>query len=400
MLSKEQNEIITRTGPGTPGGELFRRYWLPVGLSTEVTAGGKPNQVKVLSEDLVLFRDTKGRPGLLGLHCSHRLTSLAYGRVEDGGIRCPFHGWLYDIEGRCLEQPAEPEPFTGKIQHPAYPCQELEGLIFAYMGPIDKMPLLPRYEFLIREDGTRKVDFYFINSNYLQNLEGAVDKVHIAFLHMNNWSKMKHEIVSKGPRKIEFKEDDYGIWERAAPYVSLSSSQSERSSGSYDAFFMPAGYYRTQRSQRGILRFLSWYVPMDDTHTKRFQVGFMPLGKDGKCYEWPRERSEDFVQPGPENDYFRGYGKFDTISGIPADAPGTAIKGFLAQDSMVNESQGPIEDRTQEHLGAHDKVLAAMRVIYQIAINDVRNGKDPKHIIRDPAKQFVHFRGPEDESVE
>ena len=102
MLSKEQNEHLCRTGPGSPCGELLRRYWLPVGLSNQVTAGGKPMQVKVMGEDLVLFRDDLGRPGLLGLNCSHRLTSLAYGRVEDGGIRCPFHGWLYDLEGKCL----------------------------------------------------------------------------------------------------------------------------------------------------------------------------------------------------------------------------------------------------------------------------------------------------------
>jgi len=178
MLSQDQNKMLTCSCPETPMGEMLRRYWQPVGLSGDVTPGQKPKQLRVLSEDLVLFRDDKGRPGLLGLHCSHRLTSLAYGRVEDGGIRCPFHAWLFDIEGKCLEQPAEPEPFTDKFRHLAYPCQELAGLIFAYMGPKDKMPLLPRYEVLVREDGTRKVDYYLINSNYLQNVEGALDTIH------------------------------------------------------------------------------------------------------------------------------------------------------------------------------------------------------------------------------
>ena len=132
MLTQEQNELLCTTGPGTPCGGMFRRYWLPVSLSNWVVPGGQPRQVRVLSEDLVLFRDDKGRPGLLGLNCSHRLTSLAYGRVEDGGIRCPFHGWLYDIEGKCLQQPAEPDSNSmDKVRHPAYPCQELGGLIFA-----------------------------------------------------------------------------------------------------------------------------------------------------------------------------------------------------------------------------------------------------------------------------
>jgi len=219
MLSTEQNELLCRTGRGTPCGELLRRYWLPVGVSGEVTAGGKPQQVKVMGEDLVLFRDDKGRPGLLGLNCSHRLTSLAYGRVEDGGIRCPFHGWLYDIDGKCLEQPAEPEPLMNKVRHPAYPCQELGGLIFAYLGPSEKMPLLPRYETLVREDGSRKVDYYQINSNYLQNVEGALDTSHASFLHIDNWSKMKHKLAQMPKRQIQFKETEFGIWQTASSHI-------------------------------------------------------------------------------------------------------------------------------------------------------------------------------------
>ena len=188
MLATADNDLITQTGPGTPMGDVFRRYWHPVALSEEIpTPGGKPVQLKVLSEDLVLFRDDSGQPGLLGLRCSHRLTSLAYGRVEDGGIRCPFHGWLYDVSGRCLQQPGEPEEssFKDKIRHTAYPCREMGGMIFAYMGPPEKQPPLPRFETLVREDGSRKTDYYPINSNYLQNLEGALDPIHSTFLHMD-----------------------------------------------------------------------------------------------------------------------------------------------------------------------------------------------------------------------
>ena len=129
MLQKELNDLLTRVGPGTAGGEFMRRYWQPVGVCDEVVAGGKPRHVRILGEDLVLFRDDTGRTGLLGLHCSHRATSLAYGRVEDGGLRCPFHGWLYDVYGSCIEQPAEPEgsTFKDRIRHRSYPCQELGG---------------------------------------------------------------------------------------------------------------------------------------------------------------------------------------------------------------------------------------------------------------------------------
>jgi len=392
MLSNEQNELLCRTGPGTPGGEMLRRYWQPVVLSDEVSPQGKPKQIKVMGEDLVLFRDDKGRPGLLGLHCSHRLTSLAYGRVEDGGIRCPFHGWLYDVEGRCLEQPAEPEPFTDKIRHLAYPCEELGGLIFAYMGPLEKKPLLPRYEALVREDGTRKADYYLINSNYLQNVEGAVDTVHVPYLHMNNWSETKHRLFSLPKPEVEFVETDYGIQQKTyQPHMDTM----EIGVG-ITFFFMPAGWLRvTRRNETGVIQKMqSWYVPIDDSHTMRFQVGFAPLEENGKRYEWPAGRrnfQKDFIQPGPENDYCRNYERADTISGIPTASVGTSTKGFLAQDNMVNESQGTIVERTREHLGSHDKVLTAMRVMLLVAIENVRKGRDPKHVIRDPVKNEIVY---------
>ncbi len=397
MLGPKENELLTRTDAGTLAGDLMRRYWQPVGLSEEFKVGGKPRAVKVMGEDLVLFRDDAGKPGLLGLHCSHRGTSLAYGRVEDGGVRCPFHGWLYDGNGRCLEQPAEPETSTQKesIRHLAYPCQELGGLIFAYLGPADAMPLLPRYEVLVREDGTRKVDYYPINSNYLQNLEGALDTVHFSYLHMTNWSRVKQKLTKLPKPDPEFGETDYGIWQRSV----LPDVTHDTTALVYGHFFMPAGFVRIQESTRPndqglVQKFQSWYVPMDDTHTMRFQSAFSPLRSDGTPYEWPEP--EPFEMPGPENEYYRDYERYDTISGIPVNAPGTAIKGYLCQDSMVNESQGPIVDRVHEHLTPQDRVLMLMRKIYFQALAAVKAGEDPKHIIRDPAENvMVYVRGTE-----
>src|SRR5512134_3509544 len=150
MMTREENELLTQTGPGTPCGEMMRRYWQPVGLSEELPVGGAPLSVRILGEELVLFRDDQGRVGLLGLHCAHRGTDLSYGRIEDGGLRCLYHGWLYDIDGRCLDQPAEPSisRFKEKICHLSYPCLERAGLIFAFMGE-GEAPLLPDYEFLL-----------------------------------------------------------------------------------------------------------------------------------------------------------------------------------------------------------------------------------------------------------
>ncbi len=389
MLQKQLNEQLCLTGPGTPGGELLRRYWQPIALSTDVGPGSKPKTLRVMGEDLVLFRDDCDRPGLLGLHCSHRLTSLGYGRVEDGGIRCPFHGWLYDVGGHCLEQPAEPEGSTFKahVRHPAYPCQELGGLIFAYMGPPEQRPLLPSYEFLVRENGTRATSFYPINSNYLQNVEGAVDTAHFPYLHTNNWSTVKRELFSRPRPKVSFVETSYGLWQ-TSELPSLDGSRDPL----YTSFFMPAGFFRTQTGARGAgftLYYQSWYVPADDTHTLRFQVGFAPFHLDGRGYEWSPE--DEFVEPGPQNDYFRDYEKVDTICGIPVNAPGTPVKGFLCQDSMVNETQGPLVDRTKERLGTHDGVLVAMRFMLLKAIDDVRQGHDPKHILRDPAQNDMIY---------
>src|SRR5881628_3635579 len=156
MITIEENNLLTQTSRGTPAGELLRRYWQPVALLEELPAGGAPLSMRILGEDLVLFRDDHGRVGLLGIHCSHRGTNLSYGRIEDGGLRCLYHGWLYDVHGRCLEQPGEPagSTFHERIQHTAYPCREVGGLILAYLGP-GEPPLVPNYEFLTAPEDYR-----------------------------------------------------------------------------------------------------------------------------------------------------------------------------------------------------------------------------------------------------
>src|SRR5579871_5386395 len=153
MLTKEDNEILTRTDPGQPAGEWMRRYWLPAALAEELPQGGTPLPVRMLGEDLVLFRGEQGRPGLLAIHCSHRGADLSYGRLEDGGLRCIYHGWLYDRDGNCLDQPGEPAGSTyhDKIHQLAYPCVERAGAIFAYLGP-GEPPEFPNYEFFTLPD--------------------------------------------------------------------------------------------------------------------------------------------------------------------------------------------------------------------------------------------------------
>ena len=403
MLSKELNDLLTHVGPGTPAGEYMRRYWHPVSLSSQVTPGGQPKPIRILGEDLVLFRDNDRRPGLVGVHCSHRLVSLAYGRVEDGGIRCPMHGWLYDISGRCLQQPAEPDDtFKDRIRHPAYPCQELGGLIFTYMGPPEKMPLLPRYEALVRTDGTRRAEWYTINAGYLQHLEGAVDTIHAGYLHQANWSQMEHAMEMLPKPKVEVAETEYGVWSKI-----YKAHQGAVMGTLFSHFIMPAGFLlqsgrdydgiRTQGQQsrterhkgHDISKAHTWYVPIDDGHTLRFRVNFVPPNPDGTPVV--QRPDGELVHPRADQDYGRDYEAIDSISGIDPLVPAT----FRSQDTMANETQGfPVMDRSLERLGAHDKPLTAMRMMIIKAIADVQKGLDPKHIIRDPAQnEIVYIRG-------
>ena len=177
MLSREDNELLCRVGPGTPMGQLLREYWLPFLKSSDVERGGQPLRVKLLSEDLVAFRDTSGRVGLLGEHCSHRATSLALARNEDNGLRCVYHGWMYDVYGRCIDMPNEPEEtrFADKIRHPAYACTERNGIVWTYMGPREVPPALPDLEWnMVPEDQVviwRNLQF----NNWVQGLEGNID---------------------------------------------------------------------------------------------------------------------------------------------------------------------------------------------------------------------------------
>ena len=215
-------------------GALLRRYWQPASLVEEVPPGGPPIPVRMLGEDLVLFRDDQGRPGLLGLHCSHRGADLSYARIEDGGLRCLYHGWLYDVEGRCLEQPGEPlgSRFHEKIRHVAYPCHEVGGLILTYMGP-GEPPLVPAYDFLMAPDNQRFNTKYFQDCNYLQGNEGNIDPVHGHFLHNRSLDGYGAGGLEADPDcrpTIETEETEYGMrvyaireFERGESYIKVTN---------------------------------------------------------------------------------------------------------------------------------------------------------------------------------
>lgn len=390
MDSKEK-ELLTNTDPGTPCGNLMRRYWQPAALAEELPVGGAPLPVRLLGEDLVLFRDDQGRPGLLGLHCSHRGADLSYGRVEDGGLRCIYHGWLYDIFGSCLDQPGEPgggkPEQRAAIRHPAYPCQQQGGVIFAYLGP-DEPPLLPNYEFLTVPDSQRYVGKVFQECNYLQGNEGNLDPIHNNLLHHPN-QNLGHTGVKKyqvfrggrgpvpGLQTVDAEVTDLGV--RICDMTSLG--EDKKNLRIYH-FVMPnLTVFPGPLQGRGGYS-ARWHVAIDNIHHWRYEFIFHREGSPSESVV--RGSSTDV---GPDykplqnhaNRYLQDRKSMKTESY-------SGIAGFGSQDSCTLEGVGPIQDRTQEHLVSSDRVILAERKMLLKAVRDVQEGKNPPHVILDEEK--------------
>src|SRR5918996_635567 len=276
MLTREENEMLTRVGRGTPGGELLRRYWHAVAAAGELTDEKPIKPVKLLGEELVVYRDRQGRYGLVGEHCPHRSASLAFGRVDEEGIRCPYHGWKYDRDGRCLEQPAEPaeRSYKDKIKHTAYPVEKLGGLLWAYLGPQPK-PLLPRWDVLAWENGKRWIEKHEIyNCNWVQPMENSVDPSHLYWLHGDT----AHLVgaVERYEEEHEFIPFEFGIMKlRRTPGKKPGESQIDQHPLVFPNTLRHV--FRTIKTD-GLLRHnLQIRVPVDDTHTQIFVVFFRKL---------------------------------------------------------------------------------------------------------------------------
>ena len=397
MMTNEENELLTRTGQGTPCGELLRRYWQPVALSAELPAEAAPLSIKILGEDLVLFRDDKGRPGLLGIHCSHRGTNLSYGRVENGGLRCLYHGWLYNIEGRCLQQPGEPGggEHRDAIRHPAYPCKEAGGVIFTYMGP-GEPSLLPNYEFLNASPDHLYVAKIFHECSYLQANEGNIDPIHLSFLHRFLENRQEQY---RGVRGAE--ESHYNLVARnIAPVLDVELTdfgvriytvrklEAEKAYLRVSYFILPnLSAFPGQTGGEGYS--VNWHVPIDDTHHWKYTFVYSSGGPlQEKLLN--RERSEltfDYLLVRNEANHYmqdRESMKTKTFTGMGF--------GFQAHDAFATTSQGAIQDRTEEHLVSSDKAIIAARKLLEKAIRDVQEGREPPHVIREPSQnRFPHF---------
>ena len=366
MLSKEDNDFLTRIGPGTPAGNLLRRYWHPICPIRELSAKSPKKRLRVLGEDLLLFRDGKGRVGLVAEQCAHRRASLYYGFIEDDGIRCPYHGWKYDVSGRCTEQPFEPadSPLKSETCQSSYEVQELAGMFWAYMGP-KPAPLLPNWEPLITTAGPRRIYVLpELQCNWLQIMENSVDTTHTYYLH-------GHMMATKGmPERAQYyyrpiKDYDFEVvkedtWAGVRKIRTYGGKNGEKELG--HPLIFPCILMSPQR-EHIVMHFR---LPVDDTHTQIYRIEYTP-GGDTSEMDW----SNPAVFHTPSFKDETGEFKLDT---------------FGSQDGMAWETQGPICDRSLENLGTSDRGLVLYRRMLKEQILAVQQGQEPLGIIRDPKK--------------
>lgn len=370
MLTQVENELLTHVGAGTPGGQLLRRYWHAIGPAAALSEARPKQKLRLLGEDLVLYRDKSGRYGLVAEKCSHRGVSLYYGFVEADGIRCAYHGWKYDACGNCIDQPFEnPEAgFKDKIQHPAYPVEQLGGMLFAYMGPPEKKPILPKWDLLVRLDGSKQVDVCeTLRCNWLQAMENSVDPTHTYFLHSHTL-KLKddpdhvpfhYRMVSKIDFTLVVNPTWAGIQKQRTFSDENTPAETPHPLVFPNILFVPV---RTGYS-------LHFRTPIDDHHTLVHQYRFMPA-PDGAIIAHPDEAAMVHVGTTDEHGEFH-------------------MDNFTSQDHMAWETQGPIADRAKEHLGEGDRGIIMFRKLLREQIEAVQHGRDPVGVNFDPTQDEI-----------
>jgi nitrite reductase/ring-hydroxylating ferredoxin subunit len=366
------NLELTQVGKGTPMGELMRRYWHPIGLCSD--ANTTPRQVRLLGEDLILFRDTTGRPGLVYPHCAHRGASLFYGKVQAQGIRCCYHGWLFDVQGRCLEQPCEPG--GGEDRHnarqPWYPVQELYGLIWAYLGPPDKKPVLPRYECLdvLDEDEFLEANDHSIGGggppiipcNWLQHYENLVDPFHVVILHSSFSGTQFVEQMALMPQ-VTWDTQDHSV--RTLSLRHLPDGQVLRRIS--EAGLPTLRVIPSPRIGRyGRVESLGWVLPIDDHSFRIYVVG--RVKEQGELVKMRSRLNGKLWEELTEAEHQQ----------FPGD-----------YEAMV--SQGPIAKHSEEYLATTDEGIALLRRLLKKQLQRIAQGQDPAGVSFDPAAEPVKF---------
>ena len=386
MLSRQDNERLVRVGPGTPAGELFRRYWQPACLSSEIPErDGAPARVRLLGEDLLAFRDTDGKIGLVDAFCPHRRAPLFFGRNEECGLRCVYHGWKFDTDGNCVDLPSEPEtsPMRKSIHLTAYPTVEKAGIVWAYLGPKETMPAPPDYEWMRAPATHAYVSKTYEQCNYLQALEGGLDTAHSSFLHnlrLGDNTMLRQR--DRAPR-LDVERTDYGYY-----YVSTRQAGADGTYVRLYHYVMPFQQMRggingvVGRNDVPKLDGHLW-VPIDDEQTNVYNWCYSAdpavsiSAEQAEAHEHHSGRGQEDLIPGtfklkrnPSNDYLidRQVQKTRTYTGID---------GVNTQDFAIQEGMGPVVDRSEEHLGSTDRAIVTLRRMLLEATTAVEEGRTP-----------------------
>ena len=360
------NDILTRVGPGTPCGEWMRRYWQPLLAAHHVT--NRPKEIRILGEDLIVFRDKTGRPGLLYPRCMHRGTTLFYGRVEERGIRCCYHGWLFDVEGNCLEQPCEPDGGKNKeaARQPWYPVQEKYGMVWCYMGPPDKMPALPHFDNMDLEEGeTYRATDQSLGSHgdpngpqvvpysWLHMNDNVMDPFHVQQLH-TTMSVVQFVQEFEVMPTVDFRYIDNGVIYDA--YRRLKDGREMNRISTWmlpNIMSVPSVLMEAKRSSG-----LGFSVPVDDTHSRICSImKVSPVPP-------PRRRGFEDIKPWSEM-------TMEEHQDIPGDYEAQA-------------GQGPISLHSEEHLATSDRGVAMQRRMIEQQIKKVMDGGDPLGVYFEP----------------
>ena len=360
MLTEEKNRLLTQVGPGTPMGNLLRRYWMPIaGVSEFDSRSTKP--MRLMGEDLVLYKDLSGTFGLVDRRCAHRRADLAYGMVEQHGLRCNYHGWCFNQTGKCVEQPFEDTAFPernvkDKVTIKSYPIETKGGLVWAYMGPLPA-PLLPDWEAFSWENGFSQIVVTDVPCNWFQCQENSIDPVHFEWMHENWGKRLRTGETTLGPThlKLDFDEFEYGFTYRR---IKEDSGENDDAWTIGRVCLWPNGFFLGEHFE--------WRVPIDDENT---------LSITWKYTRVPQGR-EPYVQE-----------SIPTWYGPLTDADGKWIDTHVMnQDFLAWVGQGVIADRTQEHLGASDRGIVAIRRRFFEEMEAIASGAEAKGTIRDPAR--------------
>lgn len=386
MLSREDNERLVRVGAGTPAGELFRRYWQPACLSIELPEpDGAPIRVRLLGEDLIAFRDSNGRVGLVDAFCPHRRAPLFFGRNEECGLRCVYHGWKFDVDGHCVDLPSEPEssPMKKTIKITAYPTVEKAGIVWAYLGPKQAMPAPPDYEWTRAPATHCFASKTYEACNYLQALEGGLDTAHSSFLHnlkLGDNSALRQR--DRAPQ-LEVERTDYGYY-----YVSTRKAGADGNYVRLYHYVMP--FQQMRGGVHGLYAGNSVpkldghiWVPIDDEQTNVYNWCYSadpaaPISEElAEAFEHHSGRGQEDLIPGtfmlkrnPSNDYLIDREMQRTRSY-------TGIDGVNTQDFAVQQGMGPIVDRSKEFLGTTDRAVVTLRRVLLDATAAVERGEVP-----------------------